>query len=436
MNIGVFVPNYIAQRMKCLLKDYPHVNFHFFVYEKLEEVKESYERNIHFLDGVLFSGLLAHMFVKDTYGEFTKPVAYLKLSDADFYKKMFQIIHKHPNIDFSKVFIDFHVESEEVQNFIEQFPEDKRPQVISDDEIYITSDAYERLLKLHHDIHQSNKVNRSFTRFVNIMSSLDKANIQYDYFEISDKTIHQTLFDLINEVNLHYLRDNQIVFSQVSLSQVPEHLKEIRLLNVHSLLLDFNKQMNHQLQIRESSTGFTVITTYASLETISNNFSACLLLEHLAKFIQEPIHIGWGIGKSFIQAQANAKKACNYSIHNQVSSTYVIENDNTVIGPLVSPLFSDDESVPYDSALLNRIQADVNMTQDHIHKILLAFKLLKSEQIASAEFAEVIGITVRSANRILKRAEEEKLIFSTIDTTSGLQGRPRKLYRLNKKLLS
>src|SRR5690625_1373156 len=125
MNIGVFVPNYIAERMKSLLKDYPHVKFRFFVYKELKEVNDFYEKNIHFLDGVLFSGLLAHMLVKEKFGEFTKPVTYLKLSDADFYKKLFHMTLDRPNIDFSKVFIDFHAESKEVQNFIEQFPENQ-----------------------------------------------------------------------------------------------------------------------------------------------------------------------------------------------------------------------------------------------------------------------------------------------------------------------
>src|SRR5690625_2516259 len=124
---------------------------------------------------------------------------------------------------------------------------------------------------------------------------------------------------------------------------------------------------------------------------MTNQFSACLLLDYLGKYINEHIHIGWGVGKTFIQAQANAKKACNYSVHNHVSSTYVIENDERVIGPLVSPLFSDDNDEPYNSSQLKQIQTKVNMTKDHIHKILLAFKLLKSEQIASADFAEVIG---------------------------------------------
>src|SRR5699024_1821809 len=104
------------------------------------------------LDGVLFSGLLAHMLVQETFGEFTKPVTYLKMSDADFYKKMFHLTLKNPEIDFSKVFIDFHIESKEVQQFIEEFPENNRPHVVSDDEIYITNDAYERLLNIHHNL--------------------------------------------------------------------------------------------------------------------------------------------------------------------------------------------------------------------------------------------------------------------------------------------
>src|SRR5690625_4622319 len=112
MNIGVFVPNHIADRMKHLLEEYPQVKFHFYVYEELNEIKQFYERNIHFLDGVLFSGLLAHMLVEDTFGAFDKPAAYLKLSDADFYKQLFRHTFKHRDIDFSKVFIDFNAESE------------------------------------------------------------------------------------------------------------------------------------------------------------------------------------------------------------------------------------------------------------------------------------------------------------------------------------
>src|SRR5690625_2129332 len=437
MNIGVFVPNYIAKRMKDLLTDYPNVKFRFFVYKELREIKEYYERNLPFLDGVLFSGLLAYMLVEEEFGEFKKPAAYLKLSDADFYKKLFHMTLERPDIDFSKVFIDFHAESKEVQTFIDQFPEHKRPRTIEQSEIYVSEDVYERLLNIHQDYHQSGQVNLSLTRFVNIIDALETDDISYDYFEISNETIHKTLFDLINEVNLHLLKDKQIVCGQLTLGQIPESIREIRFLNVHSLLLDYNKQINHQLQIREGTDDFTIITTYASLQNLTNDFTSCSILEHLEEFIQEPIHIGWSIGKTFIQAQTNAKKACDYSIHNQVSSTYIIENNESFIGPLIAPLLTKDESAePYNQALFERLEASVNMTKDHIHKILLAFKLLNSEQIASAEFAEIIGITVRSANRILKRAEEEKLVLSTVDTVSGLQGRPRKLYQLNHNLLN
>src|SRR5699024_9179099 len=139
MNIGVFVPNNKAlQRLQSLLKTYKNVSFTFYAYENLAELKSMYEKNHRWLDGYFFSGLFTYLVIKQTFGKFNKPVVYVKISEADFYKKMFEIQLHHPEIKLDKVFIDFHLESKKVEQFIAEQPEANRPFQVRREDVYIT----------------------------------------------------------------------------------------------------------------------------------------------------------------------------------------------------------------------------------------------------------------------------------------------------------
>lgn len=433
MIIGVFVPDHSADSFQQLLRTYKNVQFEFYSYQKLEEVINAYEKNAPFLDGYFFSGALSYRIIEEKFGNFDKPVTFLKISEADFYKKLFHIILDNPTLTLSRVFLDFHFESKEIANFVENLPPNQRPLLISNEENILTEDVYERLFDTHEQLYTSGKIDLSFTRFANIVDHLEEKNYPYYYFDISKETIHHTLMNLITEINLNVLKENQIACGYLKINLASDDVKEIKLLNLHSLLLDFNHKHQNQLVIRKVNDVFEITTNYNTIEQLTNNFSACSLLHDISLFIKEPIHIGWGIGKSLIQAQTNAKKACDYSINNHISSTYIAENDNKLIGPLVGgPLENYVDVNLLEKNHLEQLQQKLDMTRDKLHKIILAFTQAGNNQVSSAFFAESLGISIRSANRILKEAEEKGLVIAELDTDSGLQGRPKKIYHLNR----
>lgn len=436
MIIGVFVPNDSLKHLQTLLDPYKNITFEFFSYEYLDEVKELYQKNTNYLDGYFFSGLLSYTVIRESFGEFDKPVTYLKISEADFYKKLFEIKMNYPDFELNKVFIDFHVENKKIEDFIKSLSTNQRPLTLREEDIFITDDAYERIFTFHSRLHETNKIDWSFTRFANILDLLRNNNYKFHYFEISNETVHHTLMNLINEINLHVLQENQIVCGYLTINNVTEEIKEIKLLNLHSLLLNYNYKNANQLVIKKENGGFELITNHSALQSMTNDLSSCSLLHYLSSYFEESIHIGWGIGKTFIQAQLNAKQACDYSINNQLSNTFIVKGDNTIIGPLIG--IENKENSPNilaNTEKLEKLQTSLHMTRDKLNKILLAFYKFDQSQITSSQFAEAIGLSIRSANRILKEAEEKSLVIAEDDTQSGLQGRPRKIYRLNRNLL-
>ncbi|HLS35267.1 MAG TPA: hypothetical protein VK061_03410 [Bacillota bacterium] len=437
MHIGVFTALDNKERLKKLLETFEDVTFEFFPYEKVEEVTESFEKNARFLDGYLFSGYLSYWLIKDLFGKFDKPVVYLKMSDADFYKKLIYIMMRDRDIDLSRVFIDFHAESEAIADYINSLPEENRPLIAEDEHVYASDDVYERASKMHKEFHDDGKVDISFTRLANIIPQLEEHEIPYHYFDISDETIIETIEDLMNDVHIHLLQDNQIVSGAVKVRVDNEDLKEVRMLNLHSALLDYNYRDNHELIIHERDDYFEVMTNYMELEMLTNNFQSCSLLHFLQQKLSDSIHIGWGVGKTFAQARVNAQMACDYSYNNNVGSTYIIKNEERMIGPLVGkrhiPHATDSSLVSL--AEIEKLTEKLDMTRDKLNKIFLSFNRVENDYISSSLFAETVGLSVRSANRILKEAEEKRLVIGMVDSSSGLQGRPRKLYRLNRDVL-
>ena len=123
-------------------------------------------------------------------------------------------------------------------------------------------------------------------------------------------------------------------------------------------------------------------------------------------------------------------------MRNIISSTYILLEDEQLVGPLTGTQHNETPA----RQLLKMVSMDtlkerLNMSNDRIHKVLLAFDQVNLKELTSSDFASLLQISDRSANRILKEAEENGLVTVKDDRESGLQGRPRKFYVLNEGLL-
>ncbi len=436
MKIGVFLPYYSTERIKKVLSSYKDVDFHYYSYKTLPELASLFKKSEAFLDGYLFSGKLAYLSISDKLEQFTKPAKYIEMSEADFYKTLFQIAKKHPDIDYSRVFIDFESEAGYIKEFIDSQPIDSRPIGVDEAEIENIPkyDVYKKAVSFHKMYHEKGEADWSFTRFVNILDDFKQHGINYYYFEISDKTILSTLQDLIDQITLDKLTSNQIVFGYLDLEVTNLKLLESHLLYVHSKLLELNYHLNEQLSINRTDFQFEITTNLSTLKEITHNFASCQILK-LLDDKKSVFHLGWGIGDNFTHAKANAKQASKLSLSNYLSSTFIYKTDGEIIGPLTKSTETATKQRILHKVDLKELQEKTQMTSDRLNKVLLVFNKAGSQEVSSSTFAEILNISVRSANRILNEAVENNLITVSEDRQSGLQGRPRRLYKLNKKLI-
>src|SRR5699024_324473 len=256
--------------------------------------------------------------------------------------------------------------------FLQSFPENKRPRIADGEHVYVSGDVYVRALHMHKTLHDEGKVTISFTRLANLVHSLEENEIPYHYFDISDESIHEEVDKLLNEVNIHQLQENQVVCGAVRMKAEDADVSEIQMLNLRSALLDFNYQENYDLVFREKENYIEIMTNYSEVGSLTNNFTSSTLLHFLQRKFTSSIHIGWVIGKTFTQARINALMACDYSYNNEVSSVYMLKDDNTMIGPLMAMEKSRQDDQVVSSLEIQKLIDEIDMTRDKVNKIFLA----------------------------------------------------------------
>lgn len=348
---------------------------------------------------------------------------------------MFEMVIDHPSMDLKKVLIDFHLENEKIAAYLQAMPADIRPELLDEREVTVNDNIYERIFMKHKALHDNGLIDWSFTRFANLAARFDQEGYPYVYFDIARERVHEALIDLTTEIRLMKMKENRIVLGCLKLGLQDEEKLEMRALHVQSLLLEYAMTMQNRLVIRKNGKVFEITTDYKTLLDVTDHFKGCALIRHLSGYIDEQVSLGWGIGSSIIQARANSSEACAFAGNHPASATYIKEHEGQIIGPLLPGSHGMDVNQPayYHPEKVNELQERFEMTRDKVNKVIVAFERIGERQVSSEAFAEALNLTVRSANRILKEAAEKGFVSVVVDTDSGLQGRPKKRYELNRE---
>lgn len=165
-----------------------------------------------------------------------------------------------------------------------------------------------------------------------------------------------------------------------------------------------------------------ILTRRLDLEKLTQNFTSTS--DILALTSLDLVQWGVGTGVNIFQAKRNAANAVNIAKH--TDGVYYISAEGTVTGPIGnnSPVY---ELEPSDELLL--LSAAFHIDHANMQKILAYSKLSNSAAVTAGGGAEFLGVTTRSARRLLKKILDGGGA-SFYEETAGGRGRPQKHYKL------
>lgn len=437
IRIGIITPysslNWIKSIEEYLEENYKVV---YIPYKEPNEIKNVYLQNQAFFDGFIFSGQLPYYTAKKELSSFDKPVVYFDITERDFYKMLCKTMLEHKNFSFSRTLIDFIFKQDNYLGLTELLKEDEFPYIFSEDwESYGSDTIYEDLFDRHSTLWEQGKINISFTRASNLSKKLSEHNIKHIVLNPSKESMLEKISELIKEIELNRLLENQMAFGIISIKDMENVTKidgeiEFKQILLNKAILEFNKKHGYSFIIQKNVFTFEVITSFKDLKSITNNFKMCTLLNFFNTNLPFKVEIGWGTGHTIEEAKMNAVQANTTAKRNvESSTTYIMTENEHLIGPIGDEHCLDisNESNPK----IENLSQQLGISSLQIQKLLAVMEKLNTNEVMVDDIANSLGVTIRTANRILNKLEEKGAAEVTLKKQKKLKGRPGKLYKID-----
>ncbi|OLO35929.1 hypothetical protein BTR23_16435 [Alkalihalophilus pseudofirmus] len=304
-------------------------------------------------------------------------------------------------------------------------PPESFPYIFKDSiKSHLIEDIYEYVLDHHLNLWKDSKIEVSITRFSNIVPQLQSHGLNTIFIFPSLKTILDTTINLVNKIERDKLKDKQSAIGYLTITSTPENPEfELTKLTLHKLFLEFEKENGYSFIVHSNGDHFEIITSFGELKEMTNQFKNCTLTAFLKKHGSSHFQLGWGVGSTLYEAKQHAESACNH-----FNDGVYLMTDEELLGPLCKEVDPTKVTVPNKKII--ELSMLSGLSELKIQQIIALINKRNSNQVSSEQLAKYLGVTIRSANRILNKLEQKGLAEVEYSKHEKLRGRPKKVYKI------
>lgn len=422
MKIGIIGPQDSINNILEIKNEFSsEIIFNTYIAHTLEETRNQIKVCQDESDGILFTGLAVYDCIIGKISIY-KPYIFVPHNESSLYS----LFLKEKNLALKNISIDV-IEKNIVKESLKDIPV-KNFYVLP----HKTGATEETYIKFHEKNIKEKKVDTILTTFSPI----------YDYFKSKNFPVYRlytTSFSIRNSVNnlISSIKNREIDFSRISIQIIKIDFDEKRF-NKFSILeksLEFQKKLIPYLEMIQGA-------------IFHNNWNEFIIFSNKGFLMSEKTKIefqkilsknnfnifsGIGLGKTAAEAEINAQEALKISIFKNKSCFYICDENKNIIEPVHNISFDIIKTDVEAIDRINKISKKINLSVGYINKIKNIVLLYKTNTFSSNIFANYLGISDKSARRILK-----KLVDTGYATVIGKEsklssGRPQNLIQINLK---
>ncbi|MFA6506435.1 MAG: hypothetical protein WCT14_10065 [Treponemataceae bacterium] len=434
VKIGIIVSQLAYERVRqsvpVLGDEYKIV---YFTYKDIHEAEEICFRNIDQVDAYLFGGWFVFRMIKDKSLFKKRPCfSFPRTTKEELYALLLKFFMENKGFDLSRTYIDCLDETNNYLDLKEIIPAERFPYTYS---FPYDEDLFVKIFDTHMKLWKEGKIDISITRSGSVERMLRNEGIQAYYLFPSKESILNVFQTVINHFKIMELENSQVATGHISIHQVPaptsidfDDAGELKLIELHQAIMSFAKENSIPNTVQKYINRYEVYLSKGTLKEVTGNYSHCSLLEYLRSKLKFKIDIGWGLGADVRTARQNAQYANIEAERHGGDCTFVVSEQNDVIGPL-----QGNNRMVYkntDDPLVADIGKKTKLSPLTIHKLIGIVEKRHTKKLSAYDVAYYLGITERSANRILNKLESNGNAVLLYTKSEKLRGRPKKVYSI------
>lgn len=403
-------------------------------YKTMESLPALYREKAPGYDGVCVTGFFAQEVILRTRTDHL-PIRSIAAKSVEYYKEFFRLLNADRQMDFSRVVLDSDLWRQPAQeggvlaHFREQGLERRRMELVKSLSLEQIIAADGIVFARAQQLYTAGKIDLLICRFSSVLPLLQEAGIPHSFVYPGVENIENTLNLLCNDIKLQKKSSALPAVIFIASPSLPQNgafeISEDSV-EMQKGLLEFTHQQELDLMIQKAVGGYEAFTTQHAVQSITQDFTTCQLQRYLYSRTGMQIYVGYGIGRTLLQARANALQACQLAA--AAGKSYVVDENGGVIGPLDSNATLRVEGGARPSVLAAAQSSGLSVST--IQRILSVTELLGTRELTSQQLAQAMQMTVANANRFLNALKKGGCAEIVSEKRPLTKGRPSKVYRI------
>lgn len=300
---------------------------------------------------------------------------------------------------------------------IHQFPFDS-----FDEETYI---------RWHQDLWDRGETKAIVTGFVWVYQYFKERDYPVFYLPVSRPTVREAFGRLKARLELKEAHSAQIVVEIIEMGSVAEsagtyYADRLKVCQAERLITEYCQKIQASF-FRHGRDSYIIFANRGGAKREENYR---WLYDLQAEILKTGFHpsIGIGIGATAYQSEINARKAVSHAEAGRY--IYMINEEGALVGPL-----GQEQSITYDlishGTEVDEIAGRVGMSNAYIAKLMSLIQLRGSAVFDVTELADCLGVTTRSAHRIISKLLAADCAAVCGKESTAAAGRPKSLIEIH-----
>lgn len=413
-------------------KDYQEIDMDYVTYSLEDDVASIVKKHEQNYDVLFFAGSLPYAITKEQLN-LKKRMVYIEFKGTALYRVLFQLI-RESKADLLSGNLNLSIDNLQKFEIEECFDElDIQYQKLFYYEGSLLQDI-DRIVEFHYELWQSKQTDIAITCVGSVYERLKELGVPASRI-IPTRTSIRTALDkvLMERINLRHLQ-SQVATGIIQWNHTEKFVKmteyqfQRKILDLKNIMINYGEKLQAIIKWTDHKQELKFITTRGALQFEKNHSSNEMkLLKEIYRKTEIIPRMGIGIGQTTNEAEIYAREALAKSPKDKLAF-YVRDIDGIVHGPIGgdNPLsYSTRNNQPQ----LIAISKQANLSGSTINRIL-SFSNSNGESFTSTDLATGLGISIRSARRILHKLEQADLAEVTGEEQPIARGRPRQIYSL------
>ncbi|MDR1641408.1 MAG: helix-turn-helix domain-containing protein, partial [Clostridiales bacterium] len=177
------------------------------------------------------------------------------------------------------------------------------------------------------------------------------------------------------------------------------------------------------------ATSFLIISNSAEMEDLTERYTKIDLLWSIATTTSFVVAIGIGYGQSIKEAKAYAEIGAQRAMTDHTSQAYVVYSPTNLAGPIQPNELNSSPGSVFEQRLVRVAEASA-LSISTVCRIDSFARRKKEQVVTSFEIAQELGVSVRTANRIVSKLEICGYIAEVGTHVTGDRGRPTRMLKV------